>query len=206
MQDEGEIVYVLINEAMPGYTKLGRTSNLEKRIRNLDNTAVPLPFECFYAARVNDAAFVERQLHDAFDDHRVRSNREFFQIDPERLASALRIAEIEDVTPRDDVVESEEDLKALDKARKRRSVFNFDMVQVPVGAELTFARDPSISCRVIDARRIEFEAEVTSLSAAASTVLARMGNSWGAVQGPLYWEYEGETLAERRLRMESGEE
>lgn len=39
-----EIVYVLINEAMPGYVKIGLTSgSLEERIRSLDTTGVPLP-------------------------------------------------------------------------------------------------------------------------------------------------------------------
>ena len=46
------IVYVLINEAMPGYVKIGRTSNVTQRLNNLDWTNIPLPFECFYAARV----------------------------------------------------------------------------------------------------------------------------------------------------------
>jgi len=50
-----EIIYVLVNESMPGYVKIGMTTNLEQRIRSLDNTSTPLPFECFYAATVADA-------------------------------------------------------------------------------------------------------------------------------------------------------
>lgn len=68
-----EIIYILINEAMPGYVKIGRTNDLERRIREMDNTSVPLPFECFYACTVRDVQFAERQLHDAFLDHRVRA-------------------------------------------------------------------------------------------------------------------------------------
>ena len=152
MQD---IVYVLVNEAMPNYVKVGSTANLEQRMRDLDTTGVPLPFECFYAARVNDARFVERRLHDAFMNHRVRKNREFFEIAPERIMAALKLAEIEDVTPGADYLES------------------------------------------------EFEGEQTSLSAAAQKALQNAGLSWKAVQGPMYWKYEDETLGERRYRMET---
>jgi hypothetical protein len=46
-----EIVYVLTNESMEGMVKIGRTSTgVEQRIRELDNTSLPLPFRCFYAA------------------------------------------------------------------------------------------------------------------------------------------------------------
>lgn len=200
-----EIVYVLINEAMPGYTKIGRTDNLEQRIRIMDNTSVPLPFECFYAARVENAVFVEKQLHDAFADHRVRKNREFFEISPDRIVSALKIGALEEVTPVVDYVESEDDQKALDKARTRRSNFNFEMVKIPVGAELEFIRDENITCRVIDEKKVEFEGEITSLSAAAQKALQNIGLYWKAVQGPMYWLYEGETLGERRHRLESGD-
>ena len=197
------IVYVLINEAMPGYTKIGRTDNLEQRIRTLDNTSVPLPFECFYAARVNDAAFVEKSLHDAFADVRVRKNREYFEISPDRIVSALKIGAIEEVTPSVDYVESEDDQKALDKARIRRSAFNFEMVKIPVGAELQYIRDENVVCRVIDSKKVEFEGEITSLSAAAQKALENTGLFWKAVQGPMYWMYEGETLGERRHRLET---
>jgi hypothetical protein len=193
-----EIVYILINEAMQGYCKVGRTIDLEQRMRSLDNTSVPLPFECFYACAVTDANFVEKQLHDAFGDNRVRSNREWFEIAPERIASALRIAQIEDVTPNKDFVESDDDQKALNKARERRSVFNFKMVEIPVGAALTFLNNEEVTCKVLDNRRVLFGDQDMSITKAAQTVL---GHS-RPIQGPLYWEYEGETLVERRLRME----
>lgn len=69
---EGNI-YILINEAMPGYVKVSKTSDsVSYRMESLDITGVPLPFESFYAARVEDMDFVESQLHDAFRDTRVR--------------------------------------------------------------------------------------------------------------------------------------
>ncbi|NTW46266.1 MAG: GIY-YIG nuclease family protein [Candidatus Moranbacteria bacterium] len=197
-----EIIYILINEAMPGYVKIGRTTNLEQRIRSLDTTGVPLPFECFYACTVKDAGFVEGQLHDAFMDHRVRSSREFFEIAPERAVAALRLAEVENVTPKKDIVETIEDQQALNQARARRPDFRFKMVDIPVGAELEFSRDKSIKATVLENGQINFNGEIITLSRAAQKIL---GLSYG-VQGPAYWMYDGETLDERRKRMEANEE
>lgn len=193
-----EIVYVLINEAMPGYAKIGRTTDLEQRIRSLDTTGVPLPFECYYACTVTDANFVEKQLHNAFDDHRVRSNREWFEIAPDRIAAALRIAQIAEVTPKRDFVESAEDQAALDKARVRLSNFNFAMVKIPVGATLTFVKNQDVICQVVDNRSVLFNDQIVSISAATQMALGDKR----PVRGPLYWEYEGESLVERRIRME----
>ena len=187
-----------MNEAMPGYVKIGRTNDLERRIREMDNTSVPLPFECFYACIVRDAQFAERQLHDAFLDHRVRSSREFFEISPERAVAALKLAEIENVTPKKDFVETPEDQQALNQARKKRSIFNFAMVNIPVGAELVFSRDENIKARVVDNRSIELNGEIVSLSNSAQKILGYASS----VQGTAYWMHEGELLDERRKRME----
>ena len=194
--DGKEIIYILINEAMPGYVKIGKTTNLEQRIRGLDTTSVPLPFECFYACVVKDASFVEKHLHDAFLDHRVRSNREFFEVSPERALAALKLAEIENVTPNKDYVETQEDQRALNRAREKRAMFNFKMVDIPIGAEIVFVNDDSITAKVIDSRKIEYNGETTSLSSAAYEMLGYR------VSGPLYWMYEGETLDARRRRVE----
>jgi len=194
-----DIVYILTNETMPGYIKIGLTTDLERRIRELDNTSMPLPFECFYACSVKDARFVEKQLHEAFADHRVRSSREFFKLSPIRAEAALKLAEVKNVTPGTDFVESAEDQKALDKARSRRPAFNFKMLDIPVGSELTFVYDESIKATVIDHRNIKLGEEVTTTSASAF----KLTNSKVPLQGTLYWLFEGETLVDRRSRLES---
>ncbi|MDE2233806.1 MAG: GIY-YIG nuclease family protein [Patescibacteria group bacterium] len=198
-----EIIYILTNEAMPGYVKIGKTStSLEQRVRELSTTSVPLPFTCFYACTVKDASFVEHQLHDAFDDSRVNPKREFFQIAPERVVAALKLVQIENITPQKDFVDSKEDEIALEQARKRRSRFNFNMVDIPVGAELIWSRDETVKAKVLNNREIEFNGETTTLSSAAQNIL---GSDYG-VAGTDYWKYGDETLDERRRRFEEGDD
>jgi len=55
--------------------------------------------------------------------------------------------------------------------------------------------------KVVDNRSIEFNGEMMSLSNSAQKTL---GYSY-KVAGTLYWTYEGETLDERRRRLESEE-
>ena len=199
-----EIIYILINEAMPGYVKIGKTStSLEQRVKELSSsTSVPLPFTCYYACTVKDASFVEHQLHDAFDNNRINPHREFFQISPERVVSALKLAEIENLTPKKDLVDSHEDQKALNEARKEiREKFNFKMVNIPIGSELIFSRDENKRAKVEDDKHIIFNNESTSLSTSAQKIL---GYDYG-VQGTAYWMYDGETLDERRRRIENNE-
>ena len=131
-----EIVYVLTNESMEGMVKIGRTStSVEQRIRELDNTSLPLPFQCFYAAEVSNAATVEGKLHRIFSDKRVRANREFFRVDPNQVREAI-------------------------------------------------------------------QEETMSPSAAALKAVRRLGYDWAAISGSDYWQYDGETLTARRLRLE----
>ena len=200
------IIYILINEAMPGYVKIGRTINsVEQRVLELSrSSAVPLPFECYYAAKVKDANKVELAFHDAFGDHRVNPRREFFNIAPERVVAILNLLALEDVTPSRNVgVESKEDAIAIERARKKRLAFNFKMVDIPAGSELKFIRDENITCVVApDQKHVIFNGKEMSSSEAAAQAL---GSEWWP-QGPGYWTYEGETLDERRIRMEEGDE
>lgn len=196
------IVYILTNEAMPGYTKVGKTTSaIEDRMRSLFSTGVPLPFECYYAAEVDDMDRIEAGLHDAFGDHRV-ARREFFEIAPERVRAAQSLVPHNDVTPRGEVVDSKEDLEALNKARKRRSNFNFELVGIEPGAVLTHIRDDQRTCEVIDKRRINFEGEIMSLSSAALKVFHDQGYTWVGVSGPWSWKYGDDTLDELRVRLE----
>lgn len=197
------IIYILTNEAMPGYVKIGKTTtSVEDRMKGLDSTGIPLPFECHFAAQVDEMDMIEKHLHDAFSDQRVRQRREFFEISPERVRSALLIAGGIDVTPKGEVVEDEEDIKALNKARTMRSRFKFRMVNLKPGTTLTHARDENAICTIIDGSRVEFEGKETSLSTSALIVLHRLGYKWSKVSGPVFWKYNDETLSELRHRLE----
>ena len=153
-----EIIYVLTNPAMPNLVKIGRTTNLNERIRSLSNhSGVPVPFECYYACEVEDGDKVEKSIHDAFGDHRTNPKREFFEIDPERVISILRLVEVKDITPADDIVEDDVDRKTLKKEREKREKFKFSMVNIKPGEVLTFSRDKNITATVLENNQIEFE-------------------------------------------------
>lgn len=199
-----EIVYILTNPAMPDLIKIGKTTNLDDRVRSLSsNSGVPVPFEVFYACEVSDAGKVEKHVHDAFGDHRVNPKREFFRLNPERVLAILKLVEIGDVTPSDDVVDDEEDRETLSRERSRRQNFRFSQVNIPVGSTLHFVRDESITAVVVDDKTIEFEGKLTSLSQSALTVLARnYGKTWTTVRGPDYWVFDGQSLSERKVGLE----
>lgn len=201
------IIYILTNEAMEGYVKIGKTSNnVEERMRQLDTTSVPLPFECYHASEVDDMDKAEKLLHDAFDDIRTRPRREFFEIAPERVRSALRLAEVADVTPRGEVVEDAADSIALEKAHKQRSRFNFSLISIEAGTILYHRKDETITCEVLNDREVNYNGERTSLSRAALDAYHSLGYDWKSVSGPETWMFEGKSLDLLRKEIEYGEE
>ncbi len=200
-----EIVYLLTNPVMPELVKIGRTTNLEERLRSLStHSGVPVPFEVFYACEVSDSAKVERQIHEGFGDHRINPKREFFRINPERILAILKLVELRDVTPAEDVVEDRVEQDSLNRERNRRENFKFSILGLKTGSVLTFLRDESIQATVIDDRRISFEGKETSLSSSALEILrTRYGYRAKTIAGPQYWCFEGKTLSEMRQELET---
>lgn len=206
MKSDQCIVYVLTNEAMPGFIKVGTTQNpILKRMKDLYSTGVPVPFECHYAAIVEKNKNVERRIHRAFDKFRVNKNREFFELNPEAAADIIRLVEIQDVTPQVDFVETSDDTEAIKKLEQRAARFNFKMVSIPKETTLYFKLDDAITCQVIDNNRVWFSEEEMSLSAAALAALKLSGYNWKSAQGAQYWTHEGQTLVELRQKVESEE-
>lgn len=116
MNYQRQIVYVLSNPAMPGLVKIGRTSCLQSRLSSLNcSTAIPMPFECTYAAIVDDAIYVERQVHTIFAMFRVSGRREFFRVNPASVIAAIELVEVENITPMegDAIPESPENVVKL---------------------------------------------------------------------------------------------
>jgi len=197
------IIYVLTNEAMPDLVKIGFTdSDVEARMTDLSRASgVPLPFECYFAAEVNDATKLEKTLHQLFAETRVNPRREFFRVDPEKIVLAISIGEFKEVTPGSADVDKEEK-EALEKVKARRPRIKLEAIGILPGAVLNFSRDESVTATVLEGGKVNFEGEVTSPSAAALRALHRMGYQTPTASGSEYWMFDGELLDERRRRIE----
>jgi len=201
------LLYVLTNEAMPELVKIGFTngSDIEERMKQLyASTAVPLPFECYFAAEVEKPEEKEKLLHQLFDDKRVNKKREFFKVEPERVVTAIRLCEYKEKTPSINGLE-EEDKAAIEKEKIRRSKINLEKIGINVGSTLIFSRDNSIVALVKENNKIEINGELKSLSQAALDELHKLGSKTTSVSGSDFWMYEGELLDERRKRIEEEE-
>lgn len=198
------IIYVLVNEAMPGLVKIGLTTdNVESRISQLStHSGIPLPFECYFAAEVKDYAKLEKTLHQLFSEYRINPKREFFKIDPEKVVLAINIGEFKEITPGAVEIDKEEQ-QALAKAKARRPRIKLEALGIKSGDILTCSRDENITAAVVDGGKVDFQGEILSLSAAALKALHSLGYSTPAASGSDYWMFEGELLDERRNRMEA---
>tara|TARA_R110000850_G_scaffold72801_2_gene159941 strand:+ start:293 stop:826 length:534 start_codon:yes stop_codon:yes gene_type:complete len=86
-----QYVYVLTNEAMKGLVKIGMTTRtVEQRVKELQSTGVPFPFEVAYSVEVpNSAAYIEQEVHRQMAACRVSSDREFFLCSVEAAEIAI---------------------------------------------------------------------------------------------------------------------
>ena len=201
-----EFVYILTNPTIPDLVKIGRTGNLEQRMRVLSSQAgVPVPFECYYCCEVEEARNVEKRLHFGLGDHRINPKREFFRINPERVKRLLEGWAIRDVTPDDSALGStKEEQDSLNRERSRQPVFTFSMVDIPIGSQLYFMRDESITATVTGDREIECKETRSSLSRTTLMILKEHFEiEWSSVRGSDHWIFENETLTERRIRLEN---
>lgn len=88
-------VYILTNSSFrEDWVKIGKSSReVDVRSKELDNTAVPLPFEIFATLKTIKYNEVEKILHKIFTDladARIRKGREFFNITPQKALAYLK--------------------------------------------------------------------------------------------------------------------
>ncbi len=199
-----EIVYVLTNEAMPGLVKIGITTDtVEARLTQLSSpSGVPLPFECHFAAEVEDSKQIEKILHQLFAEHRINPRREFFRLDKEKAVLAISIGKFKEITPGKAEVEPGA-LEALEKAKAKRPKLRLDKIGINPRDVLTLSRDESIQAIVAPNNKLQYDGELLNPSPAALKALHKLGYKTLSASGSEYWMFEGETLDERRRRLES---
>lgn len=107
-------IYIFTNPSFrEDWAKIGKTKNVNERLRSLDNTSVPLPFERYATlktSKYNEAEELVHDLIDKFTTRRIRKNREFFNLTPqEALDIFCKVAKILD--------DAEIDIFSKDKTR-----------------------------------------------------------------------------------------
>lgn len=220
MEKEKGFVYILTNESFrEDWVKIGRSCRpVDVRSKELDNTAVPLPFKIYATIQTIKYVDVERIVHKQIDrltDLRIRQNREFFNVEPSQaldilldLATAIDDAivmqYIDDKPTQLYPTINNEKPKSLKQEQRHqlRKPFEFAMVGLKDGDIITFA-PLGIQVKVNGKNKIEFEGRLWSLSAFTGTFLpAEKQNNSGAYQGPKYFTYNNKTLWDLRLELE----
>ena len=195
-----KVIYIFTNSAMPGLVKIGITSNVKKRLKDLYQTGVPVPFECEFAGEIESADDVEKAFHKAFDPQRLNSNREFFQIEPEQAIALLKLMITKDVTPylqkaanKVDPESGEAIIKLKEAEKKRRRPnFKFKEMGIPIGSALNFTESEK-NIEVISGNKVFFNGKETSLSAATRELLNRPNVGTGTTT---YWKFKGKLLCD----------
>lgn len=220
-KDKLGYVYILTNPSFRAdWVKIGKSSRpVDVRSKELDNTAVPLPFEIYATLRTRKYSEVEKQIHKQIDrltDLRIRQNREFFNIAPSVALDIMRdIADLLDdaeltiyIDGKPVVSKNKEEDHKFEKEKKEKQrkapkpPFKFHMIGLNVGDTVIF--DPlNLSVRVASDDKIEYDGRLYSLSAFTANFLPEeMQTASGAYQGPKYFSYQGKKLSDLRNEKE----
>ncbi|MCD8310464.1 MAG: GIY-YIG nuclease family protein [Prevotellaceae bacterium] len=214
--DEPGYVYILTNPSFrEDWIKIGKSARpVDVRSKELDNTAVPLPFEIYATIQTVKYSEVEKHVHkqiDRFTDLRIRQNREFFNVPPQVALDIFNdIANMVD----DAVVTVYENNKPVDAKEKeaasaaekrvvKRGRFKFSMVGIKIGECVTFI-PTNTEVKVASDDSVEYEGRIYKLSPFVGTFMPEeKRNTSGAYQGAKYFSYKGTVLDDLRDMMES---
>ena len=209
MENQG-YVYILTNPSFKeDWVKIGKSSRpVDIRSKELDNTAVPLPFEIYATMQTVKYHEVEKLIHKMIDrltDLRIRQNREFFNVPPEvaldllrDIAKAIDDAVIKEYASGADILD--EDVEDESVFTKPRARFKFNTIGVPIGATVVFT-PTQLEVKVVSDDKVEYEGRLYNLSSFVGTFMPEnKRNTSGSYQGAKYFTYNGEVLADLRDR------
>ena len=210
-------VYILTNPSFKeDWVKIGKSSRpVDVRSKELDNTAVPLPFEIFATMKTCKYNEVEKLVHKTIDrltDLRIRQNREFFNVSPQMaleifrdIAMTIDDAEVVLYHENKPIVDSNPLLSVPQKREVKRSRFKFSMCDIKIGELITFV-PTGLVVKVASDDSIEYDGRIYKLSPFVGTFMPEdKRNTSGAYQGAKYFSYDGCILDDLRMKKEKND-
>ena len=214
--NEPGYVYILTNPSFrEDWVKIGKSARpVDIRSKELDNTAVPLPFEIYATIQTVKYNDVEKHVHKTIDrltDLRIRQNREFFNVPPQialdifnDIAKMIDDAVVTVYVDNKPVCHNEKDsLPVVQKRTVKRGRFKFSMVGIKIGECVTFIPTDT-EVKVASDDSVEYEGRIYKLSPFVGTFMPEeKRNTSGAYQGAKYFSYKGKVLDDLRSIIES---
>ena len=214
---EQGFVYILTNPSFrEDWVKIGKSARpVDVRSKELDNTAVPLPFEIYATIKTERYNEVEKLVHKTIDrltDLRIRQNREFFNVAPQMaldifydIAKVIGDAVVTVYKDNKPIMTDNKPTNTADSHKRtvRRGRFKFSMVGIKIGEHITFV-PTNTEVKVASDDSIEYEGRIYKLSPFVGTFMPEdKKNTSGAYQGAKYFSYKGRVLDDLRSSMEN---
>jgi hypothetical protein len=202
--EEYGFVYILKNDFMQNIVKIGRTTNIVKRMNDLYNTSVPLAFKAVHVSKlpIGKMKDTEEVLHALFSEDRPNPKREFFQLDDEKISKAIRVLKLVETVNVTDEVNREvkqslphDEAIALDNneeliRRARRPNLDFFLLGIKKNERLYWKDDSSKFVTVASERKVLYNGNECYLTTATKNIL---GTTAATAPAP-YWLYNGRLL------------
>ena len=212
-------IYILTNPSFPEYVKIGYATDVENRVKDLNNSsAIPFGFRIYAKYKVQ-TPLSDKEAHKIIDtlngelrstetlDGKLR-RREFFKLTAEEAYTFFEaMATIHGCTDAlikyNPTAAEQEEEKEAEQIRKKKSPFSFVKAKIAKGERLECPDiDVDGIITVYDSRRILYKGEIMYMTDFAHKMLDKKFTSAGTE----YFTYNGEWLNDRRRRMEeSGE-
>ena len=180
----------MTNPALNGMVKIGYATDVETRRQQLSTTALPYEYE-IYATYETSGNLEDKKLHKLIDnlnsELRVSKNREFFVLEPEDAYELLESIAI--------ISGTKNKLKKVKivpakKQQIRKPPVNFAKCGIPLGAKLVYVEDPTIIATVVSERKVQYNDEITSLSAISDRIKGY------PTAGTSFFTYNGKLVAD----------
>lgn len=188
-------IYILTNKSFKdNCIKIGYSVDVERRVRDLSGSGLPYDYEIYCTYEIPASQKADKSLHRLIQmlnpSLRITPNREFFDITPE--VAYKMFEEMAVIHGREDKLKLyKNDEIDKEESHKRGEPFSFTKCQIPIGSTIVYIYDETITAKVVDDRKIEYQGEIMYM-----TTLAKKLTNKSVIRGPECFKYNGILLPE----------
>lgn len=188
-------IYILTNKSFKdNCIKIGYSVDVERRVKDLSGSGLPYDYEIYCTYEIPASQKADKSLHRLIQmlnpSLRITPNREFFDMAPE--VAYKMFEEMAVMHGREDKLKLyKNDEIDKEESHKRGEPFSFTKCQIPIGSTIVYIYDETITAKVVDDRKIEYQGEIMYM-----TTLAKKLTNKSVIRGPECFKYNGILLPE----------